>query len=942
MQNAIVKPRVLIPVVLLAAALALVLLFSLRGKADEPAGEIADFGYQTISGDSMGSGSTSLRFLFTIGNLEYTRVGFVFSKSNVDPTDEGTGCYTWEPENGKVYSSVWANGEKRDADPGRYWVAVKIRNIPNASFDEPIYVRPFVEDGSGIRYGDLHAISAEGAFTIPTLQTTILSFTNSDFGGGSVTENLGNGTGYNALATNPTKGEHPRVLYTESDLQGVRTAYKNAPSAATVGYAAALATPPTGVLASGEFDQETLNKIQLLALDYRMTGNPYSGYLAIRALKNVLKTMGDWTVLNDYTRYYGFLMYNAACVYDWCYDLLSETDKQQIVLGVEKKCCGHMEVGFPPTGQHAVSGHGTEFQILRDYLSFAIAIYDEHPGWWNMIANRFYTEFVPVRNAFYEAGMYPQGVSLYVRLRYSADLFSAWLVEAATGSFPYASEANMKQVARTIYSYDLPRTNGFAEGDDQASYRDFIDYGRVALLSSYLFDDATMRAQVEFNYNEEYSTNKYGIGYYDFSKGFSEGVSVAEYLICSSSGLKKAKSRYADMDLILYNGGWLGQIIARDKWTSSQAAVLMKIGCRTTANHDHYDAGSFQIFYKSPLAIDSGCYFSYGNDHHFYYHQATIAHNSLLIYNSSLSGNNYSGGQKRRDEPETLSAWQSDTYKTGEVTGVSYGYNESTPTYAYLAGDIAAAYPALTVSEVTRRMLAVYATEDSAAPMYFFVFDNITAANPSYKKTFLLHVPNEPTIEGKTVSVVNSQGKLVLQNVVGGDVITTKGQYEMYNGSTLDAGGRDDGAWGRVEISPNTGSATNQMLNVMYVCKDGEDPELVATAVTGSGITGAAIGNTVAVFVNAKTRKDSEFSFTATGSGTKNYYVSGVDAGDWTVSVGGQTVGVVTATEDGGFVTFSAPAGSAVTLRPGVPNITVYDSLPEGDWDGFEFSNVNP
>ena len=950
MQNASVRKKWLPATLVAAAALALVLilLFAFRGSADEPQDEIQDLRYQTVSGDTLGSANTSLRFLFTVGSLDFDSVGFVLSKTNTNPKIGENGCTNYETT--VVYGAVRADGDLVPAPNGRHWVAVKVMNIPNASFDKPIYLKPYVKDGSGVRYGATRAISVEGAFTIPALQTQIAAFSDSDFGGGNVTANLGNGVAFNALAVNPTKGQHPRVLFTSESIDGLNDALADAPSAATAGYSAALASPPTGVLSSGEFDQETLNKIQMLALDYRMTGNPLSGYRAIYAIKNVLKTRGNWKSLSDYTRNYGFLMYNAACVYDWCYELLQPADREQIVLGVQKKCCenGCMEVGFPPSGQQAVSGHGTEFQILRDYLSFAIAIYDEYPGWWNYIADRFYEQYVPVRDVFYEAGMYPQGVSNYVRLRYSADLFSAWLVKAATGEFPYESETNMKQVARTIYSYDLPRTNGFAEGDDQSPYRDFLDYGRVALLSSYLFNDATMRAQVEFNYNAEYSTDKYGIGYYDFSKGFSEGVSVAEYLICSSSGVKKAKSRYADMDLILYNGGWLGQIIARDKWTSSQAAVLMKIGCRTAANHDHYDAGSFQIFYKSPLALDTGCYFSYGNDHHYYYHQATIAHNSLLIYNPSLSatdGGYYSGGQKRRNEPSGLSAWQESTYKTGEVTGVSYGYadlDKTTPTYAYLAGDIAAAYDGSVASEVTRRMLAVYDTDDATVPMFFFVFDNITAKNASFKKTFLLHVPTEPTINGKTVTVEHYSGKLVLQNVVGGDTVTTKGQYEMYDGSTLGAGGRSDGAWGRVEISPNTGSATNQMLNVMYVCDADDNPSLTATAVTGSGITGAAIGNTVAVFVNAKTRQESQFGFTASGSGTKNYYVSGVAAGDWTVCVGGVPVDVVTATEDGGFITFSASAGTAITIRPGAPNMSVENGLPENDWDNFNFSNIVP
>ncbi|MBP5428908.1 MAG: heparinase II/III family protein [Clostridia bacterium] len=954
MQTAFVKKRALSPILIAAAilALALVLFFLLRSSADPAPAAVEDFGFQTVAGDSLESDETSLRFLFTVDSLEYSRVGFVFSKTNRNPTVGGSGCQVWEPANGKVYRSVRADGETIPAPNGRWWVAVKVTGIPKSYFESPIYVRPFVE-GVGIEYGTARNLSVEAAFLVPGLRDDVAGFGGSDFGTGSIRTDLGGS--YALPPVNPTADQHPRVLFTSGSIDGLNAALTNAPTAASTGFAAALASPPDGILSSGEFDQDTLNAIQMLALDYQMTGNLLSGYRAVYAIKNVLKTMGNWKSMGDYTRYYGFVMYNAACVYDWCYDLLTENDRQQIVLGVQKKVCEvGMEVGFPPSGQRAVTGHGTEFQILRDYLAFAIAVYDEYPGWWNYIGGRFYEEFVPVRNTFYQAGMYPEGVSNYVRLRYSADLYSAWLVKAATGTFPYASAANMKQVARTIYSYDLPRTNGFAEGDDQVPFRDFIDYGRVALMSSYLFDDRTMRAQLQYDYNSEYGSEKYGAGYYNFSGELDVAASIAEYLICSSSGLTKTNSRYDGMDLILYNGGWLGQIIARNKWTSSQAAVLMKIGVRTTANHAHYDSGSFQIFYKSPLALDTGVYYDYGESHHKYYHQATIAHNSLLIYNPSLKYNDdgyYSGGQARRTEPTNYSNWQSSTYKTGEVTGVAYGYNGSTPTYAYLAGDIAAAYDSSVVSEVTRRMLAVYDTDNAEVPMYFFVFDNVTAKNSSYKKTFLLHVPNEPTVAGKTVTVENYAGKLVLQNVIGGDSVEkvggdNKNYWVNSNGADsyvqlAPGNSRNDGSWGRVEISPNTGSATNQMLNVMYVCDASSDPGLTATGFSNGTVQGAVIGNTAAVFVTNKTRRNSEFSFTVSGDGTLKYYVSGVAAGDWQILSGGSPVAYATATEDGGFLTFSAPAGATITLRPGTPNITVEPILPDDGWNSFDFSNLN-
>ena len=1011
MENASKKTKVIASALIVTAvlAVALVLLFTLPGSAVEPVAEMQSFSYQTIVGDSLASENTDLRFLFTIGSLDYTRVGFVFSKTNENPTVGGDGCSTYQTTN--VHSKVRANGELIAAGTGRYWVAVKLSDIPNASFSTKIYVRPFVQDGQGIRYLDASDLTTCGAFghdnlhgygqifEAPTAvdpgrqaavcdrcgdvvtavdldaynadvaywQNAAAQYTNSNFGTGSITANLGKGTSFNYLDVNPTVGQHPRVLFNENDISGIQAALENATDAAKEAYyVAAYGDPTWGELDPAEkrdngfhnFSASMLSKLQMLALDYQLTGNKVNGYMAIRALKEYLKRMDFRELTGDPCRTYGHIMYIAACVYDWCYDLMTSTDKSQIVFAVQKKCCDgdKMEVGFPPSGQGAISGHGCEFQILRDYLAFAIAIYDEYPGWWNYIGYRFYNEFVPVRNKFYEAGMYPQGVSLYVRIRYVSDLYSAWLIKAMTGSIPYKSEANMKQVARTIFSYEWRTTGGklygIASGDDQSTNGDFIDYNRVALISSYLFDDATIRAQFEYFKN--------GYSVFDINN-FTTNNTVAEYLICSSSGLEAAADRHEDMPLILYNGGWLGQIIARNNWGTSQALVLMKIGVRTNANHEHYDSGQFQIYYRAKLAVDSGVYDGYGFDakdndtpHHYYYHQATIAHNSLLIYNSSLSSTDngyYSGGQKRRSETGSYDSWQGSTYKMGDVTGYEYAYADqaqTTPTYAYIAGNIASAYDSSVASEVTRRMLAVYDTGYAATPMFFFVFDNVTAKSSSFQKTFLLHVPVAPTIEGNRVSVVNGNGKLVLQNVIGNNVTITgvggtDNNYNVRGSQLVTNKGKNDGYWGRVEIKPATGNATDQLLNAMYVCDTDSDHNLVASSISTAVVKGAVLGNTAAVFVTSATRRTTAFSFTATGEGYLNYYVSGVAAGTWLVTAGGKTVSYDAATSDGGLLVFSAPAGTEITLTPGAtPDMSIDPSLSEDEWPSYDFGNLLP
>ena len=140
------------------------LLFSFLSSAATPGDEIQNLCFQTTSGDTVDSENTSLRFLFTVGSLDYTRVGFVFSNSNENPTVGGDDCYVHET--GTVYSTVRADGESVPAPAGRYWVAVKMNDIPKASFGERIYVNAFVEDCEGIRYASARNTNVRTAFAL--------------------------------------------------------------------------------------------------------------------------------------------------------------------------------------------------------------------------------------------------------------------------------------------------------------------------------------------------------------------------------------------------------------------------------------------------------------------------------------------------------------------------------------------------------------------------------------------------------------------------------------------------------------------------------------------------------------------------------------------------------------------------------------------------------
>lgn len=134
--------------VLFLFVLTLAILLPLSVSADE--GEIEDFRYQTLSGADVLDDGTDLRFVFTVGSLDYTEVGVICSKTVETPTYEAAGCLTYKTT--VVHSAIRADGNTVNAPDGRYYAAVKLTNIPHTYFDGPLYLRAFVRDGEGVRY----------------------------------------------------------------------------------------------------------------------------------------------------------------------------------------------------------------------------------------------------------------------------------------------------------------------------------------------------------------------------------------------------------------------------------------------------------------------------------------------------------------------------------------------------------------------------------------------------------------------------------------------------------------------------------------------------------------------------------------------------------------------------------------------------------------------
>ncbi len=822
------------------------------------------------------------------------------------------------------------------------------------------------------------------------------SFTQSQFGGD-----------YQEMPTDryasppyyPTDNQHPRLFFIEDDIEDIYNNLLNNPELSTLRktfWEYANAENFTGIFPErtdkyGEtyrFNTQILAQLEAKALAYILTGDEIYGYEAIIGAKNAILSV-KYTEGLHMDVYHGpsQVMVNVAKVYDWCYDLMTEDDKNQIIAGVSNVLAPQMEseMRFPPSGMNGVSGHGTGPQFTRDWVTISLAFYDEVPSWWEFVGGRYFEEYVPVIDYCYQGGFASQGTTTYGDSKYFTKGWAAWVIQNATGEFPYVE--NFHLGAYYYFAHLQPNGKYFQTGDGgRSSTGCSVSSGVCAFfVSAMLFQDPTIAAMAK------YYSNNYTNFYYEFTMEST----VCDVLIWQTLGPQINEEARENIDLIQYLPYPSEVMTARNSWDEDGAAVLMRMGALTMANHDLRDHGTFQIYYKGLLAGTSGTYNKYGSNVHKYYLQSTVAHNGLLIFDPDLADDEpiwscgktetadhthtiedcsptwgcgkeedgththtvedcspewgcsthvhdlttcsisnasryfYSGSQYARSEANNIENWLSGKYEMAEVYGKDWSYDlkDGSAEWAYISGDLSSAYDSNTVKYAGRKMLAIF-TDDPDYPMLFFTYDQMTSADggENFTKTFLLHTTKEPTIdtENLTAVITEGEGRLFLHSVSGAlsiDAIGGSGQAYWINGKNcLDTNATSDNAdkiWGRIELSA-TGNLSDSFLTAMYVTDATNDTPLEVKKLESDTIDGAVIQNRIIAFTKTdiSAQQYKTFSFTAEGAGLYTYYVAGIEAGTWNITVDGVSVAYALAEEGGSIITFIAPAGEVI-LTPG-------------------------
>lgn len=668
------------------------------------------------------------------------------------------------------------------------------------------------------------------------------------------------------------------------------------------------------------------SRVQTQALDYLVYGDKKQARNAITAMLDTLQNVNFGTK-QDLSRASGVMLMCGAIVYDWCYDQMKDAEKKAYIESFVR-IAKTMECGYPPRNNEPIAGHSSEWMVLRDMLSAGIAIYDEYPDMYNHVIKMMFKDYLPARNFIYAGHNYHQGTS-YVNVRFSNDLFSLWILDRMGAGAIYDS-------SQQFVPYDFlyrrrPDGQVMPAGDTNPIRRNMPSYALPAMLASSYYKDGYLAYEYERKPKLEAHCLIFDILWRDLDL--------------------KAKAP-DDLPLTRYSGTPFGWMIARTAWDQNSVIAEMKINEHFVGNHQHLDGGSFQLYYKGPLAIDAGAYQGssggYNSPHNKNFFKRTIAHNSLLVYNpdEKFACWNYGGAGKTEfadndggqrmpgDRWETCRSFKdllSKDYTTGKVLGHGFGPDINIPDYSYLKGDITQAYTEK-VKEAKRSFVFLN-LHSAEVPAALIVFDKVVSSDPQFKKFWLLHSIEEPAIENNRFTIRRTkngdtgmlQNHVLLPEIsdaqiekVGGKgkefwVFGTNYPNEASPNRPDDA--NEKGAW-RVEVSPKAAATENYFLNVMQVADNSCKRMNEVKRIDADKVVGVQIADRIVTFSKDSRPLSNRFDVKTTGDKTMKYVITDLIPGTWQIKKDGKVyIPAMEVCSDSGILSFEGTAGHYEFLR---------------------------
>lgn len=476
-----------------------------------------------------------------------------------------------------------------------------------------------------------------------------------------------------------------------------------------------------------KYDSELEKAAIAKAFVYLTDGDTDLGREAVKLVRDYFSVVSFGNYL-DITREIGRAIYCGSLVYDWCYDLMSEEDR----LAIRKallRLAEDMEMGWPPFIGGIVNGHGNEMQMSRDLLSMGIALYGDDPVPYRYCSYRVLEELRPMLAYQYRSPRHHQGIS-YGPFRFECDMTAAWFLYRMSGEKVF--HENIENVPLSWVYMRLPDGSVLPDGD--GTYNPA--YRRYANLLNFT-----------------YSGNPVLKG--EYLRQYKPATDPLRWLLLNDPDLKPEP----DLNVLprtIDFGPILGGMVARTGWSqdpnSGEIVVEMKGGGKHFANHQHSDAGAFQIYFHEYLVGDLGIYKFYGTPYDMNFNKRSVSHSMMLVHDPEevfggptrrANIGNDGGARLHLRTPQTPKQSQTEAqHQNGTRLASAFGPDPMRPEFSFFSVDLGSAYSAKIKDYVRSFCFLRDATEK--VPGVLLVYDHVSVSNPAHKKYWQINSLKKP------------------------------------------------------------------------------------------------------------------------------------------------------------------------------------------------------
>ncbi len=439
-----------------------------------------------------------------------------------------------------------------------------------------------------------------------------------------------------------------------------------------------------------------------------------------------------------------------AVAYDWIYDDLDEITRRKfldrIVRITEEAIKYYKEIRVSPYNDVGYA------RLHNSFFIGALVSYPDHPKGEELIRfskDILFNVYLPVwKQIIGEGGGWHEGIEY---------------IQIGIGNV----------IVPTLLSW------GFATGTDLLRENSWLDqliyypiYTTRPDKTPLRLSDLNTSSLSMFNGMRSLSiiyNNAFGRWWLTGGRGFSDDVGPGAWPWFPPDPLDAPVKPVSDLPLHRYFRS-LGLVIMRSDWTEDAVYASFRTGDNYWS-HQHFDSGSFTIYRRGALAIDSGTYRAgYNSDHHMKYQMQTIAHNSLTVTDpEDVSRGSHielpnDGGQRRvgsggyNESPDNLSDWlrKRNDYEMGDIITIAMNND-----FVYVCGDVTAAYTNKSSGKGdyrsrTKRIKKWLRDFLYIRPEQFIIFDRVESYRKDFTKKWLLHSINEPVIDGNSITVMRA------------------------------------------------------------------------------------------------------------------------------------------------------------------------------------------